>query len=192
MREPADTLGSAPFGNDHVLMLSPLIRKHNVPHVAADIDARSNFTRLQVPDFLNLTTPHIERHAMLLKRKTPRRRDVPHVAAEHCQPWAPPPVDHILRFTIEDHVQVDYTRVPPRASAKVSVAVRVADLGLSEAARAKFAALSDKRFDAATDTFRMSARRFATRQLNKAFLRKIVEDLVAAANVRRVRRVMPG
>lgn len=47
LTEPAETLGTAPFGTDHVLAHSHLFRKFNLTHMPNAIHARSNFSRMQ-------------------------------------------------------------------------------------------------------------------------------------------------
>ena len=48
LSQPADTLGTSPFGTDHVLMHNPLFRRYNLFDASANIDARSQLSRLQV------------------------------------------------------------------------------------------------------------------------------------------------
>ena len=47
LSEPADTLGTGPFGTDNVLLHSPLLRKYNLTNVVESIQKRSNFARMQ-------------------------------------------------------------------------------------------------------------------------------------------------
>ena len=92
----------------------------------------------------------------------------------------------------------------PHASIAHRVQFSAKDLGLAPAALDKLIAIAGPRYNPATGTVKMVSRRyvepmnrhlfsidtlcarFPTRQLNKAYLHKLVETLVAAANVRAI------
>lgn len=161
----------------------------------------SNLARMQIPDFLHLTTMDIERHAASLKgafskgmlcpaRARPQPSPTtnlspppspPLPSTESCTPFEAPEQAEVFRFETRYLVGVvDPRKGYPRAR-KVTVRFRVRDLGLGDRASTTLAALAAQRFDAKTGEVYMACDRFPTTAQNKAHLRKMIADLVAEA-----------
>jgi small subunit ribosomal protein S35 len=99
-----------------------------------------------------------------------------------CTPPAVPAGDAVLRFSYVGVIDPASLKTTHPAERKVTLEVRVADLPLTtDAQRERLLGLVGPRFNASKGVLKLTSERYPTMGENKAYLRSVLDELLAEA-----------